>query len=145
MEQEKNQTVVKSTTENKLGVSSQSIFVTGYDTSATSTLKKNYWYKTMSVNDFDGDSKEMYYKLFINNGEKNYNTYWMSSRCVSAYSDYAFFYVHDVNSGDVDAAALFNSFGGSSDGYAFRPCITLNSNVQVTSGNGTESTPFEIK
>ena len=145
LEQEKNQTVVKSTTENKLGVSSQSIFVTGYDTSATSTLKKNYWYKTMSVNDFDGDSKEMYYKLFINNGEKNYNTYWMSSRCVSAYSDYAFFYVHDVNSGDVDAAALFNSFGGSSDGYAFRPCITLNSNVQVTSGNGTESTPFEIK
>ena len=30
-------------------------------------------------------------------------------------------------------------------GYAFRPCITLNSNVQVTSGDGTESSPFEIK
>ncbi len=145
LEQEKNQTVVKSTAENKLEVSSQSIFVTGYDTSATSTLKKNYWDKTMSVNDFDEENKEMYYKLFIKNGEKNYNTYWMSSRCVSAYSDYAFFYVHDVNSGDVDAAALFNSFGGSSDGYAFRPCITLNSNVQVTSGDGSESTPFEIK
>ena len=80
LEQEKNQTVVKSTTEKKLEVSSQSIFVTGYDTSATSTLKNNYWDKTMSANDFDGENKEMYYKLFIKNGEENYDTYWMSSR-----------------------------------------------------------------
>ena len=146
LEQEKNQTVVKSTTENKLEVSSQSIFVTGYDTSATSTLKKNYWDKIMSVNDFDVDSKEMYYKLFINNGEKNYNTYWMSSRCVNADSGNADFDVRFVYSGDVDANLLCNSFGDEFPyDFAFRPVITLNSNVQVTSGDGTESTPFEIK
>ena len=145
LEQEKNQTVVKSTTENKLGVSSQSIFVTGYDTSVTSTLKNNYWYKTMSANDFDGENKEMYYKLFINNGS-NYPTYWMSSRCVGADSDDAYFAVRFVDSGVVNARSLYGSDDGeSSNGYAFRPVITLNSNVQVTSGNGTESTPFEIK
>ena len=146
LEQEKNQTVVKSTTENKLEVSSQSIFVTGYDTSATSTLKNNYWYKTMSANDFDGENKEMYYKLFIKNGEENYDTYWMSSRCVSANSNRASFYVRFVNSGYVTAYGLCNSLDNvNSNGYAFRPCITLNSNVQVTSGDGSERTPFEIK
>ena len=146
LEQEKNQTVVKSTTENKLEVSSQSIFVTGYDTSATSTLKNNYWYKTMSANDFDGENKEMYYKLFIKNGEENYDTYWMSSRCVYANSSDAVFDVRYVDSGSLIASALYNSYDNEhSRGYAFRPCITLNSNVQVTSGDGSERTPFEIK
>ena len=146
LEQEKNQTVVKSTTENKLEVSSQSIFVTGYDTSATSTLKNNCWIKTMSANDFDGENKEMYYKLFINNGEKNYNTYWMSSRCVGPVDDGADFGVRVVGLGWVEANFLYYP-----DGYenpvddAFRPVITLNSNVQVTSGDGSERTPFEIK
>ena len=141
LEQEKNQTVVKSTTENKLGVSSQSIFITGYDTSATNTLKNNFWYKTMSANDFDGENKEMYYKLFINNG-----SYWLSSRCVCADSVSASFHVHYVYSGHVNARALCNSYVREFPNYyAFRPCITLNSNVQVTSGDGSESTPFEIK
>ena len=99
----------------------------------------------MSANDFDGENKEMYYKLFINNGN-NYPTYWMSSRCVYAYSDYANFDVRYVRSGAVGARTLSGSGDGESSGvYAFRPVITLNSNVQVTSGNGTESTPFEIK
>ena len=107
---------------------------------------QTYWYKTMSANDFNGDSKEMYYKLFINNGEKNYNAYWMSSRCVDAPSSSARFYVRNVYSGNVGAIALSHSNDNEYSGdYAFRPCITLNSNVQVTSGNGTESTPFEIK
>mgnify|MGYP000673724551 CR=1 FL=1 len=90
--------------------------------------------------------KEMYYKLFINNGEKDYNAYWMSSRCVFAYSGLTDFRVRVVDSGDVYADYLYYSSDGDfSRDYAFRPCITLNSNVQVTSGNGTESTPFEIK
>ena len=29
--------------------------------------------------------------------------------------------------------------------YVFRPCITLNFNVQVTSENGSSDSPFEIK
>ena len=99
----------------------------------------------MSANDFDGENKEMYYKLFINNGS-NYSTYWMSTRCIYAHSNDAYFGVSRVNSGLVGAGTLYNASGIEDPyGYGFRPVITLNSNVQVTSGNGTESTPFEIK
>ena len=132
----------------ELNLSEQTTPIDEINTTANGKIKitQTYWKKTMSANDFNGDSKEMYYKLFINNGEKNYNAYWMSSRCVRANSDRAPFSVRYVDSGDVYAYALYNSDGDEGSGdYAFRPCITLNSNVQVTSGNGTESTPFEIK
>ena len=138
----------------ELSLSEQTTPINETKTTANEKIKitQTYWSKRMSVNDFNGDSKEMYYKLFINNGEKNYNAYWMSSRCVRAYSDDANFCVRNVYSGYVDAYGLYGSDGTLySGGYelsnvsAFRPCITLNSNVQVTSGNGTESTPFEIK
>ena len=143
LENEENQTVVNSTTNNKLGVSSQESFVTGNDTSATSTLKNTYWNQTMNNTDSFTDSK--YYELFINNGS-NYATYWMSSRCVLADSYSAFFCVRLVRSGRVDADYLYDSvdFECSFD-YAFRPCITLNSNIQVTSGNGSSESPFNIQ
>ena len=132
----------------ELGLSEQTAPINEKETTANKKIKitQTYWDKTMSVNDFDGDSKEMYYKLFINNGEKNYNAYWMSSRCVDANPDYAAFDVRFVRSGFVAALGLYESrdYVGSCD-YAFRPVITLKSNVQVTSGDGSESTPFEIK
>ncbi len=139
LETEENQTVVNSTTNNKLGGSSQDSFVTGNDTSATSTLKKTYWNQTMN----NTDSK--YYELFINNGT-NYPTYWMSSRCVDAVSNCACFAVRGVFSGVVGADSLYGSDGSEgSDGFAFRPVITLNSNIQVTSGNGTAEQAYVIK
>lgn len=135
------------TTGTELDFSEQKTFENQTESKQADTLdvKYTYWNKTMSANDFDGENKEMYYKLFINNGS-NYPTYWMSSRCVGADSDDAYFAVRFVDSGVVNARSLYGSDDGeSSNGYAFRPVITLNSNVQVTSGNGTESTPFEIK
>ena len=131
----------------ELSLSEQTTPINETKTTANEKIKitQTYWYKTMSTNDFDGENKEMYYKLFINNGS-NYPTYWMSSRCADADSDRAYFYVRRVISGLVRAANLyFSNDLEYSNGCAFRPCITLNSNVQVTSGNGTESTPFEIK
>ena len=135
------------TTGTELDFSEQKTFENQTESKQADTLdvKYTYWVKTMSANDFDGENKEMYYKLFINNGS-NYPTYWMSSRCADADSDRAYFYVRRVISGLVRAANLyFSNDLEYSNGCAFRPCITLNSNVQVTSGNGTESTPFEIK
>ena len=138
LEQEENQTVENSTTENKLGLSSQSEFVTGNDTSVTSTLKKTYWSQSMTLNDFTNG----YYELFINNGE-NYNSYWMPSRCVLAGSGGAYFCVRVVGSGYVIARDLCRSDGKEdSDVFAFRPIITLNSNVQIdtaNSGNGSKA------
>ena len=147
LEQEENQTVENSVTNNKLGVSEQHDFVaTGKATSATSTLKKTFWSKSMITNDFK-DSK--YYELLINNGS-NYDTYWMSSRCVHAVSDDALFNVRYVSSGYVSADFLYLSDGHEGpDAFAFRPIITLNSNVQidtVNSGNGsTANDGYAIK
>lgn len=147
LEQEENQTVENSVTNNKLGVSEQHDFVTtGKATSATSTLKKTYWMNDMTANDFK-DSK--YYELFINNGS-NYATYWMSSRCVNAASNNAGFFVRRVGSGHVFANYLCNSLDDEvPDAYAFCPIITLNSNVQidtVNSGNGsTANDGYAIK
>ena len=147
LEQEENQTVENSVTNNKLGVSEQHDFVTtGKATSATSTLKKTYWTKSMTLEDFK-DSK--YYELLINNGS-NYSTYWMSSRCVDAVSYGASFDVRYVGSDHVRANGLCGSGGVEyPDAYAFRPIITLNSNVQidtVNSGNGkTAEQGYAIK
>ena len=136
------------TTGTELDFSEQKTFENQTESKQADTLdvKYTYWNKTMSANDFDGENKEMYYKLFINNGS-NYPTYWMSSRCVRADPDRAYFNVRNVFSGYVFAFGLSESYDGfeCSNDSAFRPVITLNSNVQVTSGNGTESTPFEIK
>ena len=103
----------------------------------TWALKKTYWDQSMNNTDSFTDSK--YYELFINNGT-NYPTYWMSSRCIDAYSDLAGFNVHIVGNGNINTEpnSLCNSLGSErSCAYAFRPVITLNSNVQAISGDGT--------
>ena len=95
------------------------------------------------------DFNSKYYELFINNGS-NYQTYWMSSRCIIAYSDLARFNVRVVNIGYVDAHGLYYSDEREYLGaFAFRPVITLNSNVQIdtaNSGNGsTANDEYAIK
>ena len=105
-------------------------------------VKNTSWAKTMTTNDFK-DSK--YYELFINNGS-NYSTYWMSSRCIDYPSGGARFNISRVHSGDVRASSLYNTNGAEySDVNAFRPVITLNSNVQIISGNGSTDSPFNIQ
>lgn len=131
LEQEENQTVEKSTTGNKLKLSEQNEFVTGKATSATSTLKRTYWNKSMTSEDFNSK----YYELFINNGS-NYSIYWMSSRCVIAGSINASFNVRNVNSGFVRAGDLCGSYDYENPlASAFRPLITLNANVQIDTAN----------
>ncbi len=146
--QEKNQKV--NGKEGTLDLSKQDNYINQTDVLEANSLelKTTVWAKTgengtevLTADDFEGDDGQIYSDMFC----KDY-TYWMSSRCIDAYSDYARFDVRDVYSGLVVAYDLYNSRDGeNSPDYAFRPCITLNSNVQVTSGNGTESTPFEIK
>ena len=97
------------------------------------------------MNNTDSFTDSKYYELFINNGS-NYPTYWMSSRCVIADSLRARFTVRNVDSGGVSAGNLCNAGNGEfSRDFAFRPVITLNSNVQVTSGNGSPESSFNIQ
>ena len=105
-------------------------------------VKYTYWCKTMTTSDFKNSK---YYELFINNGS-NYSTYWMSSRCIDYPSGGARFNISRVHSGDVRASSLYNTNGAEySDVNAFRPVITLNSNVQIISGNGSTDSPFNIQ
>ena len=105
-------------------------------------VKYTYWCKTMTTSDFKNSK---YYELFINNGS-NYSTYWMSSRCIDYPSCGARFNISRVHSGDVRASSLYNTNGAEySDVNAFRPVITLNSNVQIISGNGSTDSPFNIQ
>ncbi len=126
----------------KLDVSEQTELINQTTKPQASSLeiKYTYWVKTMVTNDFK-DSK--YYELFINNGS-NYDTYWMSSRCVSADSSYAHFNVRNVYSGYVGAITLCNSRDDEiSYAYAFRPVITLNSNVQIDVANSKDGSTSE--
>ena len=100
------------------------------------TIKKTYWMQNIDNKDNFIDSN--YYELFVNNGNDYHPAYWMSSRCVDAASDYAGFYVRHVISGYVNVFDVYYSYGTErSSDYGFRPVITLNSNVQITSGDGT--------
>ena len=121
-------------TGNTLGLSVQTSPVTGSST-ATNRLKvtQTYWYNLMASTDFT-DSK--YYTLFINNGS-NLATYWLSSRCVYCSSSYANFCVRLVHGGGVNYCRMFDSLGGPRGGaYAFRPVVSLESNIQL-SGDST--------
>ena len=128
----------------ELNLSEQTVPISETKTTAKEKIKvtQTYWYKSMTSNDF---KDSIYYNLFINNGG-NYQTYWISSRCVNIYSDYANFSIRFIDSGIVGASGSYRSNDEEVyRDYAFRPVITLNSNVQVTSGDGSEGTPFEIK
>ena len=132
---------VNGTAGTELGLSEQTELInqTTKPQATSLEVKNTGWSKTMTTNDFK-DSK--YYELFINNGS-NYPVYWMSSRCVAAdsLSGRAYFGVRDVGSGYVHANDLCLSDGNEYPrASAFRPIITLNSNVQIdtaNSGNGS--------
>ena len=109
-------------------------------------VKNTCWAKVMEQEDFNNSK---YYELFINNGKKNYDYYWLSSRCVDADSDCAYFDVYYVRSGIVDSNLLYYSDGDDdSVCNACRPVITLNSNIQIDTtnpGDGTENNAYNIK
>ena len=148
--QEKNQKV--NGNEGTLNLSKQDNYINQTDVLEANSLelKITAWVKegengpgVLTADDFEGDDGQIYSDMFF----KDY-TYWMSSRCVYANSDIAAFCVSTVYSGFVYFTdGMYASYGDVdiTFDYAFRPCITLNSNIQITSGNGTESSPFEIK
>lgn len=138
-EQEENQIVedIKYSIK-KIGVSYQNDFVTGFNTSDKNSFMSTDWSKKID------DINNKYYELFIEKENKKYS-YWISSRCVYACSYAVYFRVHNVDSGGISARSLyFSRDDANSHNLAFRPVITLKSNVQVISGDG-DKIPFVIK
>ena len=154
--QEKNQTV--NGNEGTLNLSEQKNYINQAKELQASemTLKVTTWTKEdkssydvseMTTEDFE---KDIFYELFFKK-EENYKPYFMSSRCISmdGTDDHFVFGIFNIRLVTESNVFYWPVYSSESDlinvNYAFRPVITLNSNVQVTSGNGTESTPFEIK
>ena len=116
-------------TGNKLGLSQQIEPVTGYSTAINQiVLTQTYWSKSMNKSDF---INEKYYNFFINNGSTNYNTYWLSSRCVDCSSSYAFLGIRFVkNDGWVSHCGLYRNNGTTDNSTCkFRPVVTLDPSV----------------
>ena len=104
-------------------------------------ITQTYWGKYTSSDDFENG----YYELFLNNGN-NCNNFWISSRCVQAYSNYINFDIRYAGEQGIYAGFLCRSFGDEYIlDFAYRPVITLNSNVSVISGNGKIDSPYELK
>ena len=74
-------------------------------------------------------NENIYNKFFDPTG---YKYYWLTSRAVYVYSDFASFGVRRVRDGIVGARGLFDSDGGGSGGrYGVRPVVTLKSDVTI--------------
>ena len=89
----------------------------------------------------------IYYDLFLNSG-----VYWLSTRCVyvsstGTFADYAQFGFK------IGGSRIFNTYfynsndrvGRTSLRQSLRPVITLNANIQITSGSGTEDDAYTIE
>ena len=130
----------KQGTELNLSEQTQSINETFTQANTSIRVMQTYWDKTIVLNDFNISK---YYELFINN-KGNYQIYWISSRCVIAGTNDAYFYVNRVHSGNVDARRVYDAYGNeSSDSYAYRPVVTLNSNVQIDAANSGDGSTAE--
>ena len=103
-------------------------------------VTQTYWYKVMEEKDF---INSIYYYLFVKNGNDN-QAYFMSSRCVGAYSDGAYFGIRHMYNGYIGASSPYRSHNGNTYGEnSFRPVITLNSNVQIDAANSGDGSTAE--
>jgi len=68
-------------------------------------------------------------------------TYWLASRCARCYSTVASFGLRNVDGGNFDWNALFNSNGGTFNPcYAVRPVVSLASTVKLEQVAGNDNT-----
>ena len=99
---------------------------------ATNRLKgtQTYWARKMNSSDFI-DLK--YYNIFIKYSSDFYPIYWLSSRCVNCNSGYIGYFLRIVGGEWVGRDNIYYSYNqGHESIYAFRPVVSLNSNVQLS-------------
>ena len=146
MEREEKYNVDKSiNSKDILSVSKQNEFITGSALSSNNSLERTFWaHSFKNSNEF---INKIFYEMII--GDET-NAYWISSRCVDPYVNEAYYLIRYVNGSYVHAYGLYNSNKKETPGtFAFRPVITLNSNVQLDTtktGDGSSAEhAYEIK
>ena len=126
---------------------SDNIYTTLPETSETTgpsktnlTCTQTYYNVSQSSSYYDDAN---FYNMIFGTG----TYFWLASRYVSCNSNYsyAYFGLRFVNSSNLDGNSLFGSYGDSSyDYYRLAPVVSLGSGIQVKSGSGTTSDPYEI-
>ncbi len=128
-----------------LDLSEQTSAMTGKGTASSWTVRYTYWNNSMGASNY---VSPVYHELFHTAAT---GTYWLSSRCVGADSDGAYFYVRRVTSGGVNAWDLFFSRGLElSHTSRVRPVVYLESNVKIDTdvagaNGGSPDTAWVIK
>ena len=128
---------------NKLGMSQQDEYIKQTEEKEADELelKYTYWEKEMDESDF---TNSKYYELFIKKGENKYKNYWISSRCLTINSDFGCYFIREVENGSLKADDLCGTSGYQSPLlYAFRPVVTLNSNVKIDNTNSGDGSTAE--
>lgn len=107
------------------------------------TIQHTHLYKSLIEEDFENNK---YYEIFVNKNGNLYNTYLLSSRCIFAVDNKASFNIYKISKGNIDSNAFYLS-NNKEEGtpICFRPVITLNENVLVESGEGSEVLPYKLK
>ncbi len=110
----------------KIGYSEQNEWMIGKDNSNVSSLKNTFWMQ--SINEEGNFKDSIYYILFI----KDKSIYWLSSRCVHAFSYACSFDIRFCSSNGISAYGIYTTDVDKDGGnFKFRPVVTLNSNVQL--------------
>jgi len=110
------------------------------DATTLTCTQTSYYFGSTPSSYFDDTN---FYSMIF--GTETY--FWLASRCVycSSSKSYAFFELCYVGCSDLDGDSLFFSDGGSlSRSYRLAPVVSLGSGIQVKSGSGTTSDPYEI-
>lgn len=90
---------------------------------------------------FDSDLRD---KVSTSSTKNNYTYYWLASRCVELYSNYASFCVRCVSCVTVDVSDLFYCYSDGDTDYKYncypvRPIVSLKSTVQAGTSTTDES------
>ena len=105
------------------------------------TCTQTYYRFESTPSSYFDDSN--FYNMIFGTG----TNFWLASRCVNCNSNlsFAYFGLRLVNNSYLDGNSLFNSNGNSYSNYRrLAPVVSLGSGIQVKSGSGTESDPYEI-
>ena len=102
------------------------------------TITQTYYYRSMSSSYYKNST---FYNLIHGLGFQ-----WLASRCVYAYSSsYARFGLRRVSSSLLEANLLFDSYiDTSSWNSGLRPVVSLGSNIRLSSGDGSSTSPYQI-
>ncbi len=103
------------------------------------TITQTYYYRSMSSSYYKNST---FYNLI--HGFSGYQ--WLASRCVVASnSSYAGFGLGYVYSSILSGSYLFTSSSNTRNDYDYlRPVVSLGSNIRLSSGDGSSSSPYQI-